>query len=383
MLRLGLIENLRRVTARLVVARHDRDLADEWGDRLQGMAERHPSRLVVVVAAMAEGELPISSAFVAEFCQRLSRQGPVVHLARGWLEQRLAEQGLSIEQLVHLESQSQAADQMSVSHTMAACASSGPPTGGSSSRNRASWNGRCAPKPPGSMPPWISPRATNCSPRGGGPGTPWSAVGTGGGRPCHGTRGGGSPTGDRTDRVAHVGYYLIDQGQPDLERATAVRWPWRTVLERTIRRFPLAAYAGGILGFTAIVALGVGQQAWALEVRGWRLAGLVTVFVLCASQLAVTLLNWLSILLVKPRLLPDWTSRRASRPVPHDGGGAHPAGQCGRDRRVGRIPGDPLPGQPGPEPLLRLADRLPRCRERDAARGRRAAPDGPGRGSRG
>ena len=118
MLRLALIENLRRVTTRLVVARHDRDLADLWVNRLQDMAEQHPSHLVVVVADMAKADLPLSSAFVAEFCQRLSRQNPVVHLARIWLEQRLAEQGLSIEQLVHLESQNQAADQMSVSHTI-------------------------------------------------------------------------------------------------------------------------------------------------------------------------------------------------------------------------------------------------------------------------
>src|SRR6185295_10322914 len=43
----------------------------------------------------------------------------VLHLARSWLEQRLVEQGLSIEQLVHQESQNQAADQVSVSHSIA------------------------------------------------------------------------------------------------------------------------------------------------------------------------------------------------------------------------------------------------------------------------
>ena len=96
----------------------DRDLADLWVDRLQNMAEKNPSHLVVVVADMAKSDLPLSSSFVAEFCQRLSRQNPVLHLARSWLEQRLAEQGLSIEQLVHLDSQSQAADQVSVSHSI-------------------------------------------------------------------------------------------------------------------------------------------------------------------------------------------------------------------------------------------------------------------------
>src|SRR5208282_5370795 len=82
MLRLGLIENLQRITTRLDVGRQDRDLADEWVDRLQDMAEKNPSHLVVVVADMAKSDLPVSSSFVAEFCQRLSRQSPVLHLAR-------------------------------------------------------------------------------------------------------------------------------------------------------------------------------------------------------------------------------------------------------------------------------------------------------------
>ena len=54
------------------------------------------------------------------------------------------------------------------------------------------------------------------------------------------------------DRTAHVGFYLIDKGRPQLERAAKVRWPWRTVLERGIRRFPLAFYAGGIVCLTAV-----------------------------------------------------------------------------------------------------------------------------------
>ncbi len=54
MLRLGLIENLQRVATRLTIAREDRDLADLWVDRLQEMAEKNPSHLVVVVADMAK-----------------------------------------------------------------------------------------------------------------------------------------------------------------------------------------------------------------------------------------------------------------------------------------------------------------------------------------
>src|SRR6476660_8929029 len=92
MLRLGLIENLQRITTSLADARHDRDLAQKWVDRLQTTAEENPSQLVIVVADMARTDPPLSSSFVAEFCQRLSRLNPVLHIARGWLEQRVVEQ---------------------------------------------------------------------------------------------------------------------------------------------------------------------------------------------------------------------------------------------------------------------------------------------------
>jgi hypothetical protein len=118
MLRLALIEHLARISVSLTSARRDRDLANEWVERLQEKAETNPSQLVIVVADMARTDLPLSSSFVAEFCQRLSRLNPVLHIARSWLEQRVIEQGLAVEQLVHQESQSQASDQVSVSHSI-------------------------------------------------------------------------------------------------------------------------------------------------------------------------------------------------------------------------------------------------------------------------
>ena len=304
MLRLALIENLRRVAARLVIGRHARDLADLWVDRLQDMAEKHPSRLVVVVADMAKAELPLSSAFVAEFCQRLSRQNPVVHLARSWLEQRLAEQGLSIEQLVHLESQNQAADQMSISHTIASLRFLSAtdwrefveamsvveqtlrtdPAGvygtmDFATRDRYRHSVEAISRHSRILEADVARRAIELA------------------EVSKREKGG-------KDRTAHVGFYLIDKGQAALECETAVRWPWPTVLERAIRRFPMTVYAGGMLLLTVLGTFGLLYRAVALDVQGWRLIVFMFVFLLCASQLAVALLNWLSTLFVKPRLLP-------------------------------------------------------------------------------
>jgi cellobiose phosphorylase len=314
MLRLGLIENLQRVTTRLTIAREDRDLADLWVDRLQEMAEKNPSHLVVVVADMAKSDLPLSSSFVAEFCQRLSRQSPVLHLARGWLEQRLVEQGMSIEQLVHLESQNQAADQVSVSHSIGSLrflsamdwkefvetlslveeTLRSDPAGVYRKmdfatrdlyRHSVEFLARHSQLSEAEVARHaIQLAADNARQKG------------------------------QEDRTAHVGFYLIDKGQSLLGRVVNVRRPWRTMIERSIHRFPLTFYVGGIGVLTFLATSGFIRQAQRLGVEGWKLVIFTLVLFLCASQLAVALMNWLSTLLVKPRLLPrlDYSSGIAS-----------------------------------------------------------------------
>src|SRR5204862_11978 len=56
MLRLGLIENLARITSGLAQGRLDRDLANHWVERLQAMAEKDPSRNDMAVEAPAPAE---------------------------------------------------------------------------------------------------------------------------------------------------------------------------------------------------------------------------------------------------------------------------------------------------------------------------------------
>jgi len=304
MLRLGLIENLQRITARLAVARADRDRADSWVDRLQEVAENNPSQLVIVVADMAESDLPLSSSFVAEFCQRLSRQSPVLHLARSWLEQRLGEQGLSIAQLVHLESQSQAADQVSVSHSITSlrflsatdwkefvetlslvdATLSADPAGvyrlmdfatRDRYRHAVEFLARHSRRPEAD----VAAQAVELAAAG--------ALRRG-----------------RADRTAHVGYYLIGKGRPGLARQVRMRWPWQTIIERGIHRVPLAFYGGGIAFITLAATGWFVLEARSLAVHGARLAFLGLVFLVCASQLAVALVNWLATLLVKPLPLP-------------------------------------------------------------------------------
>lgn len=118
MLRLGLIENLRRVAVRVMADWNDRNLADQWADRMTAIAESDPKSVVLAVADMARSDPPMASSFVAELTRRLQGQGPALALALTWIEQALSESGLGIERLVQLEAQQQAADQVSISNSI-------------------------------------------------------------------------------------------------------------------------------------------------------------------------------------------------------------------------------------------------------------------------
>ena len=118
MLRLALIENLRRIGTRIIAGIADRKRADYWADQMADIARRDPKSLVLVIADMARSDQPMASSFVAEFARRLQGQSPALALPLTWIEQRLSESHLTIEQLVRSENQQQAADQVSVSNSI-------------------------------------------------------------------------------------------------------------------------------------------------------------------------------------------------------------------------------------------------------------------------
>jgi hypothetical protein len=87
MLRLALIENLRRVAVRIASGRMDRDLAVAWADQLTAIARQDPKNLILVIADMARSNPPMTTPFVSELTRRLQGQGPALALPLTWIEQ--------------------------------------------------------------------------------------------------------------------------------------------------------------------------------------------------------------------------------------------------------------------------------------------------------
>jgi cyclic beta-1,2-glucan synthetase len=304
MLRLALIENLRRVGTRVAADRIDRSHADSWADRMTEVAEKDPKSLILVIADMARSSPPLVSSFVAEFARRLQGQSPALALPLTWIEQQLSESGLTIEQLVQSENQQQAADQVSISNTIGSLRFLGAmdwrefvetmsvveqtlrqDPGGVYGRMDFATRDRYR---------HVVEKLAKSSR------LPEADVARKAIQLAHESvaRKGSE------ERAAHVGFYLIDKGLPELGRTAHILPSVSGTFHGIIRCFPLSVYLGAILLITAVFTASLLAKAHAAGFPGWTVALTGIAALLCTSQLAIALVNWLATLLVSPHALP-------------------------------------------------------------------------------
>jgi cyclic beta-1,2-glucan synthetase len=311
MLRLGLIENLRRVSAHIARRRRDRNLANRWAGHLLAAVEKEPERVLHVLAEMAQSDPPFSHQFVEEFCERLQGQGPALATVQSWVEHRLTEQGLTREQLQRADNQTQAADQVSIGNSI----------GSLRLLNAMDWR------------EFVETMSTveqtlRADPTGVYPGMDF--VTRDRYRHCVETLARQSGVAEdavaraaiqlateaaHSDgpqaRTAHVGFYLIDKGRPRLESVVRVHWSLRRSLTRTARRYPMFCYLGGLLVITVATTGLVLEPVLPFGWNDWRFWLVLVLGIIGVSQMAVSLVNLLTNVMIGPRLLPrlDFSER--------------------------------------------------------------------------
>ena len=111
-LQIVLIENLRRLAHQITVSRAARHQADSLADRLLGVSGRPSEPASVVFAGLGSG--PLSEAFAVQLVHRLRDQDPKVTPALAWLDERLAEQGMTADSTVREVHRSQGAANVTV-----------------------------------------------------------------------------------------------------------------------------------------------------------------------------------------------------------------------------------------------------------------------------
>jgi len=313
MLRIALIENLRRLAATIARDRINKNLADYWADKMTETAEKDPKSLIVVTADMARSNPPIVSSFVAELTRRLLGKGPALSLPLSWVEQRLAENGLTTNMLVHQENQKQAADQVSMSNSI------------SSLRfiNNADWR-EFVEKTSGverilrtdiggtyGHMDFITRdhyrhRVEAIAKRSGTPEPEVASMAIDAAREMY-------VSGKGNQRNTHVGFYLTGKGVVSTEKSAGIKFTWFEKLKCSLAEYSFTAYAGSIILLTLLLSGILVRHAYHQHQHlGWLIM-IAILTIMATSQLATAIVNWFATLMVQP----DFMSRMDySRGIP-------------------------------------------------------------------
>ncbi len=303
MLRLALLENLRRVAARIAIDRIDENLANNWADKMIANAETNPKNLVLIIADMARSNPPMVSAFVAPFTQKLQWKGPELSLALTWLDQHLAEKSTTISAMVQDENQRQAADQVSMSNSI------------NSLRFLAKMDWRDFVETMSvveqtlrkdingiylhmdfftrdSYRHAVEKIAKKSA-------LPENEV-------AHIAIILAKKSADENEaaRKTHVGYYLIGKGIRHTEKFAKIKLTGVEFIKEKLPENKRGLYITGSLLLTLLIAGGLFFKVYSDDIKGLHLFYFSLLFLLCASHLSLAISNWLATLLVRPQQLP-------------------------------------------------------------------------------
>ncbi|MGH7637017.1 MAG: glucoamylase family protein, partial [Gemmatimonadaceae bacterium] len=303
MLRLALIENVRRMTLRTVQRLDEVERADRMATELLDAAEAGAGELRPALRSLVDRGVPLSAIFIARFLQRLRMtRGSFAPL--GWLEQWIAEEGMSGEEAASQSTQRLAITQIAMAnsitslrmiarldwrgfvehHSVMDAVLRGDPTGEYSRMTFATRDQyrhvveRLASRT--RMREFVVAHEA-----------------------IELARRGSTPDGTPHDPVrSHVGYYLLDHGRQELESALGYRPRFGEAIHRWVLGHPNLVYFGAVAAVTiaAMAALfwlgGPGaSSAWLAVV----LLGLIP-----ASEIAINVVNRLVVAFLPPATLP-------------------------------------------------------------------------------
>ncbi|WHZ13657.1 MAG: Cyclic beta-1,2-glucan synthase [Nitrospira sp.] len=309
-LRVVLVENLRRLAERIVHSRAARLEADELADSLLGAGTLAPEPPATVLRRFENR--PLATAFAVQLVQRLRDLDPKVRPVLLWLDERLAAQGTTADDMVHAEHQQQAAMSVTVRNIITSMRLT----------SACDWADFFESVSPVDKILRGAPRydemdfvtrdtyrhAIEDLARGSGS----SEIDVATRVVDRARRAMGEPhASEQPERERHMdpGYYLISQGRRAFERELGYRVSWK----RRILRWYVQAAVPGYLGSLALVtAMVLALPLWYAGEAGMAVVSLALLGLLAlvpASDLAMALINRTVMAVLGPRPLPRMALR--------------------------------------------------------------------------
>jgi cyclic beta-1,2-glucan synthetase len=316
MLRLALIENLRRLAALIAKNRINKNLADYWADQMTETAEKDPKSLILVIADMARYGPPLESSFVAELTRRLVGKGAAFSLPISWIEQRLSEKGMTSDELVHIENQKQAADQVSISNSIGSLRFLSSNNWRDFVENISVIENILRSEDCGVYP--LMDFQTRDEYR-----HSVEKIAKAGNRSESSVAHMALEQANenykiRTDypRSGHLGFFLIGRGFKDLAKQSGARFSFGERFKNFCKKIPLLLYSGSSFFLAAFMAGTLILRSWEDGFRNPWLLGFSAFFCLIGcSQLSISLINWVCTLIIRPLILPRMDFEEA---IPED-----------------------------------------------------------------
>ena len=304
MLRLALLENLRRVGLRIARGREEYNTAVMWTDRMLEMAEKDPRQLAQLLAEFAAADVPLTASFVEEFNARLQIQGTALAFVQTWIENQLLEQGANASQLIQDASHTAASNQISIANSIGSLRFISAMDWQDFVETLSIVEQTLRKDPAGihgkqdfatrDLYRHIIEKIAK--------GSVHSESDVA--REAVALAQAAAERSTAADRSAHVGFYLIDKGRNPLERKVDYHMTWLTHAIRTLRRFRLSIYIGSILFLTAVMASFVLMSLDDIGPGNWRFWFFAVCSMIGGMSLAVPLVNQFAMMGVPPRMPP-------------------------------------------------------------------------------
>ncbi|MEC4889419.1 MAG: glucoamylase family protein [Nitrospira sp.] len=309
-LRVVLVENLRRLAERMVQSRAARLEADELADSLLGSGAVAPESPATALRRFEHR--PLATAFAVQLVQRLRDLDPKVRPVLRWLDERLAAQGTTADDMVHAEHQQQAAMSVTVRNVITSMRLTSAFDWAEFVEHVSLVDAMLRRASGYAEMDFVTRDTYRHGVEDLSRGTGLSEIDVAtrvvqralqAGAEAH------ASAQPERERQRDPGYYLISQGRRAFERELGYRESWK---QRLVRWY-VQASAPGYLGSLAVVtAMVLALPLWYADHTGVGIAGLALLGLLAlvpASDVAMALINRTVMTILGPRPLPRMALR--------------------------------------------------------------------------
>ena len=303
MMQITLVQNLQRLTQQIVDGQYQRILADQWANELFEIAGDDPGKLAANLTQYENQSGTLDPVFAVHLLQRFLDQGPAATPLLHWLDDRLARQGMTFDDVTRITYTNEAANLTSVSNCITSlrfiadfdwadffefvsrveAVLREDPSGiyarmDFPTRDRYRHAIEAVAKSTGSVETHVARLAVTLAEE-------------------------ATTRGDEPEKRRHIGYYLLDQGREVL--CARIRGCAPGALRRLpclLRGHAQPLYPAAILLVTALVVAVMLALAAPPTVASWWWT--LALLIIPASDLAINFLSWLVMHVVPPHRLP-------------------------------------------------------------------------------